>query len=83
MTITVTSAHIAAGVKGSACDCPVALALRDVFPTAPVIAVCHVYTRVGYQRTRTVQAVYGFMRAFDQGLRPPPFSFELGELVDA
>jgi hypothetical protein len=83
-TFRVTARDIAAGVKRSAYQCPVALALRRSIPSAGDVIVC---SRIAIYRTEedswpfaqvaTPDEVRCFTRDFDGGRRVKPFSFKL------
>lgn len=74
--INVTNDHIRRGVRGSACDCPIALALKETLITNSVsvtgarMLVNHVWFVVDKKDIR-------FMERFDAGQPVRPYSFDL------
>lgn len=74
--ISITRAHIRDGVRGSKCDCPIALALKDSLITTNVhvdgggLWVNGLSFEVDKRDMR-------FMHRFDDGQRVLPYSFEL------
>jgi hypothetical protein len=86
-TVNVTQAHIYRGVPGDPCACPVALAVRDVFPRAKFISIGASTFAVKHSGSKfntyydIPRSVASFILAFD-GLTsgtPAPFSFQLTE----
>ncbi len=76
-TINVTSDDIAKGKRGSACSCPIALAIKRATNQA-----CHVGVRwYSFERDLTdmplPRKAGEFVIAFDQKQPVEPFSFEL------
>jgi hypothetical protein len=85
ITVDVTREHICDGRSGDACECPVALALKSIFPYAQrvtvgrnILMVKH-YRRIYFTFYVMPQSVQDFILAFDGGGSGPlaPFSFEL------
>lgn len=74
--IHVTAAHIAAGKPGVCAQCPVALALLDVFPNQ-VVNVDIDFLRIGDKTYCTPVRVEDFIWDFDTGMDPAPFSFRM------
>lgn len=88
MTIRVTRQHIAdgKGISGElrACNCPIALAIKDVFPysVSTVVGPNLVWVKWEDERTdilksRLPGAARDFIRRFDAGLPVEPFTFTL------
>lgn len=73
--VTVTAAMIRDGKRGDCEACPVFRAVRAVDPRIRTARMFY----LGFDtfRLRTPEAAKGFMAAFDAGLNPPPFSFNL------
>lgn len=74
--ITVTQEDITNGFPGSYTSCPVALALRRVFPEEGV-DVDSDSLIIGDREVETSEAVGGFMEEFDEGSPVEPFTFTL------
>lgn len=79
--IDVTEADIASGERGSACDCPIAIAIRRATGCSRVY-VSYDWPRftfagkiydISFENTKA----YDFVSAFDNGHLVQPFSFEL------
>jgi hypothetical protein len=74
--VNVTKDHIRKGIRGSACDCPLALALKETLITTNVsvdansIRVNHVYFKTDKKDVR-------FIERFDAGKPVRPYSLEL------
>ena len=79
-TVSVTRDHIKNGVRREAACCPIALALRDMFPGANV-SVCKYAIEVSfgtYPYDRALpRAASKFIEDFDFGFKPNPFKFEI------
>jgi hypothetical protein len=83
-TINVTAGHIAKGEHDSCRFCPVALAMKEAFPDAELVAVdsARVIMGGGLRRRGWVEldlpdAATRFIEAFDAGDPVQPFSFDL------
>lgn len=77
--ISVTAEDIADGRRGSCTKCPIALAIRRLFPDAGSILTGPNHLRMlcrsrGWQACTPPIAV-GFIEAFDRGLPVEPFTF--------
>jgi hypothetical protein len=82
MLIKVTEDHIKNGRRGSACECPVALAIKEATGCQDV--------RVGTSRLTIKnlgddchdfllpEKVFNFIWGFDHGKKVAPFEFEIG-----
>jgi hypothetical protein len=88
-TVDVTREHIRDGKFGDACECPVALALRSIFPYAERVTVGAAQLMIKHYRSMfytyyiVPESVHDFILAFD-GVAPgtiAPFSFELVKVV--
>ena len=77
MKIKVTQQHIDAGIKKKCLYCPVALAIKDVFPTE-YVNVSDLYVRIGDNVYDLFPIVTRFILDFDYGYPVSPFEFELG-----
>jgi hypothetical protein len=82
--INVTAEHIAKGEHDSCRFCPVALAMKEAFPDAELVAVdsAHVTMGGGPRRGGWIEldlpdAATRFIEAFDVGDPVQPFTFEL------
>jgi len=80
-TVSVTAEHIAEGVPGDACACPVAFAVRDAFPHAQDVTVGDLYISMydrGQSRLLIMPAdVRALIGAIDRNRAVDPFTFEL------
>lgn len=74
--IRITEAHIRDGVKGSECDCPIALALRDTLFT-DAVRVNGEGIFVNNRKFNMDKEDLRFMERFDNGQRVKPYSFRL------
>ena len=78
-TIRVTAEHIAQGWRGSACNCPIALALKDEWPGAEV-EVSGPDIEVSADRLWLAQCddtAMDFIVRFDAGADVQPFEFDV------
>jgi hypothetical protein len=84
-TVNVTAEHIRDGIAADALQCPVAFALKSIFPYAERVTVGANLLMVKHYRSMfqtfyvMPQSVHDFILAFD-GLTPgtvEPFSFQL------
>lgn len=74
--IKITKAHIRDGLRGSECDCPIALALKDALITDNVrVNGDGIY--VNNARFDLDDKDRRFMSRFDEGLRVRPYSFSI------
>ena len=74
MTITITQKHIDAGVRGSWCKCPIALAIKEKGKWYHAGKRWLLVNDVDYA---TPPVVHKWMDRFDEGLPVEPMSFEL------
>lgn len=93
VTIKVTTCHIVAGWRGSTCNCPIALAIKD--HVKPDLSVIVRYTfayftepdhknygsglrsHCGAPSVKLPDEAMQFIIQFDQGSHPLPFEFQL------
>lgn len=75
-TVTVTQADIDGGVRNKCTKCPVALALKRLFPGRR-ISVANYSIKVGSCLERMPSEVISFVSWFDIGRAVQPFSFPL------
>jgi hypothetical protein len=82
--VSVTAGHIAKGVRDSCWLCPVALAVKEAFPDAELVAVDSAHITMGGGPLRggrteidLPDAATRFIEAFDLGDPVGPFTFEL------
>lgn len=77
--VSVTQAHIDAGVSKSECRCPIALALTDAGCTGVEVGNFTVGFKYGTQHVDVdiPQLVERFVRDFDFGRQVFPFEFDL------
>jgi len=79
-TITVTANDIARGVRGRACECPIAHAFMREFHLGHVIVTYVCVWDCDTDRSWGLPpAASKFMRAFDDGLTVQPITFETGD----
>lgn len=74
--INVTQENISNGHKCSIEDCPIALAVKEVYP-GKYISVTYHYIRLDNKQYRVTDEMKGNMYLFDKGDEIVPFSFEL------
>lgn len=74
--INVTKDHIRRGVRGSACDCPIALALKQTLIThnVSVSSTAIVVNNIGFSVDKKDLR---FIERFDAGQPVRPYSFDL------
>ena len=75
--IKITKEHIRKGVRGSACECPIALALKETLITNNV----HVDMdgmRVNHVSYALDKKDRKFIERFDAGMPVRPYDFDLG-----
>ena len=76
MTVHVTLDHILRGRRGKHCECPIALALREL--TGDQWFVLYPYAVDGKQNTHWLpREAKDFIYFFDGGAKVKPISFEL------
>lgn len=75
--INVTAKHIAEGLKGDACWCPIARAIRDQVPSEEEVYVFPAGVSVAGGTTMLPDEALRFVQDFDAGLSVEPFSFAL------
>ena len=77
----ITQAHIDLGLRGQCEECPVALALMDVFPDAKRITVGGMWINVFLPEKKLNARVSGvvsdFIENFDKGFDVQPMEFAL------
>ncbi len=78
MLVTVKHEDITNGIPRSCNDCPIALALRRLFPEAAVHVAYH-RIAIDDGRTVTPDIVRKFVKDFDRGRPVEPFEFPLPE----
>lgn len=81
LTANVTEENISNGMRGSRCECPIALAIRDTVPTAKSILVSPLRICVELDDGRINQYVVtseakAFIEFFDTGHLPAPTLLE-------
>jgi hypothetical protein len=76
MKVEVKQEHIDKGVPSNGCECPIALALGEMFPDAQVL-VCDGRIEVGFEVAAPPQEAKEFINDFDDGEPVAPFSFDL------
>jgi hypothetical protein len=81
MEITVTQAHIDAGIAGAPGSCPIALAIKSLKPEYIKdrrLGVGLGYVHIPERRSIPLPRVArDFIRAFDDGKKVEPFTFTL------
>lgn len=77
MTIAVTQEDISIGQKKSCQFCPIALALKRVFPLSLFIRVDGDAITIGNIEIPIPDSCHDFIKAFDIGMEVHPFTFEL------
>ncbi len=83
MQITVTAEHIKNGVRKTACECPIALALREKFYDAHVTSdIVQIKKKENdyWHEYRPAQRMIIFINHFDQGLTVVPTELEMRKL---
>lgn len=76
ISINITRAHIRDGVRGSECNCPIALALKDALITNNVsVSGSGIY--VNGTKFEVDKNDLKFIDRFDRGQRVRPYSFSL------
>lgn len=83
MLVTVTAEHIFRGIKKSCSRCPIALAVRDLFPNAELIGAhpkhVNVYENQRVRHFDLPEVAKEFINSFDGCWSVEPFSFEMTE----
>ncbi len=82
MKIEVTADDIANGKPGFSCECPIALALRRLFPDAGHIEVEMADVHIDYDMVELPDEARDFIEHFDAEDEVSPFSFEIEGLED-
>lgn len=77
--VNVTKAHIRDGVQSDACNCPIALALKDALFTEYAVVVEDGITVNGKVNFSTDRKDRKFIRDFDSGKPVKPYWFELNQ----
>ncbi len=77
MKITVTNKHILLGMKRSAYECPIALALKDSGLEDPCVGEDSICIESSFEDILLPIEAVSFIKDFDQNLTVKPFSFEL------
>ena len=75
--INVTQEHINSGIKSDCMLCPIALAVRTLFPIVEVDDCC---IEIGDVQYYSPDSVAKFIDDFDNGKLVKPFSFELEKI---
>lgn len=73
--VTVRARHIAAGVRGNSHHCPIARALKETGYT--FVSVGTTCINLDGHVVPTPPEAHAFIRRFDDGRNPAPFSFDL------
>lgn len=79
MLVSTTDSHIKRGIKGSCCDCPVALAMKESGLMSPSVSSRFLYFDWNGKRhvADTPEHVATWIYAFDNYKDVEPFGFEL------
>ena len=82
MQVTVEQRHIDAGVKHSACSCPIALAIREQTECFSMydVAVDDVFASVQGRSYKFPQEATSFILNFDEGFDVNPLTFSMKEI---
>ena len=76
LIVKITWAHIRDGQRGSDCDCPIALAVKDALLTNSVrVGADGIY--INHLRWDVDKEDLKFIERFDNGKRVRPYSFRL------
>ncbi len=67
--VNVTYEHIAEGHAGNKCYCPIALALKGLFPPETHISVNSFHVEIGDHDIALPWRAQSFVRSFDEGNR--------------
>jgi hypothetical protein len=78
-TIQVTQDDIDDGIRGSYCDCPIALAIKRQFPGKEIIVSKYILGIGGVNTWNVPKPVYNFIDRFDNGNPVEPIVFEIDE----
>jgi hypothetical protein len=74
--INVTREHIRKGIRGSPCDCPIALAIKEALITQAV-SIGSWQWMINHVRFLAEDKDVRFMQRFDEGKPVRPYSFFL------
>ena len=75
--IKVSADHIARGTKCDECNCPVALAIKEIVADGVYVQVCGDEIDLGGDLIQSARQVEQFVFDFDKGLPVEPFEFAL------
>ncbi len=89
MIIKVEQQDIDSGIKGDSDFCPVALAVKRLYPKHPVDVggsfICWLGTHTSFSYTRCMELpekAQQFILDFDHGKKVKPLTFEIGNTVN-